>query len=193
MYIDRAAIETQRLQQAYAQWYASLTQEQIALLRCQQSLQRKKGKQVAMIRDPAKPKRPLSAFFLFLQARRPELMNEGFATMEMAKKASEEWKVMSGAEKKPYIDEANKAHEEYSIKNNAYLEAAPKRINLNNALKPTKKPKKKAAAKKVVKKKKPAKKTAKKPVKKTTKKVEKKPVKKATTKSTKSTKKTTRH
>ncbi|KAI8053808.1 high mobility group box domain-containing protein [Syncephalis plumigaleata] len=193
VYFDRATVETQRLQEAYAQWLSSLTQEQIVLLRCQQSLQRKKGKQIAMVRDPAKPKRPSSSFFSFLNQRRAALKDEGLIPVEISKRVAQEWKAMSDAEKKPYVDEANKAYQEYAIKSNAYREEAPKPINLSNALKPAKKPKK-PAAKKAVKKKKPVKKAVKKPAKKTTKKTAaKKPVKKATTaKSTKSSNKTTR-
>ncbi|RKP28081.1 high mobility group box domain-containing protein, partial [Syncephalis pseudoplumigaleata] len=124
-------------------------------------------KNMAIIRDPARPKRPMSAFFHYLTGRREELRrNSDIALTEVAKQVAEEWKGLSEAEKKPYVDRAAKEYEAYIVKNNAYRATIPKPINLSNALKPAKKPKKKVAKKpakkKVVKKKKPAKKVVKK-------------------------------
>ena len=64
-------------------------------------------------KDEDAPKRPMSAYFFFVQAKRPELMaaekakgNEAVGVTDMAKKCAEVWREMSADDKAPY-DELN--------------------------------------------------------------------------------------
>jgi len=60
----------------------------------------KKGKKQALTRDPEKPKKPLSAFFLFLSGFRTK--NTSLKITEAAKLAAATWKDMSKEQKQPY-------------------------------------------------------------------------------------------
>ncbi|KAI9596056.1 hypothetical protein BDF19DRAFT_439499 [Syncephalis fuscata] len=194
-YKERATEESLKLQKNYEKWAASLTPEQLAALRRYQGLQRKKGKQISVIKDPAKPKKPLSAFLIFLGERRQALAAtfDGNA-VEFAKSIGAEWRSLSEAEKKPYNDKSATNFQKYDLEATQYRETLPKYIRLDQVLKPKKKAAKKPAKKPVLKKKKkPVKKVAKKPVKKTVKKVAKKPIKKTAKKTVKKpVKKTTK-
>lgn len=67
-------------------------------------------------KDPNKPKRPLTAFFLFMDEFRKTYKeanpdSKGVATV--AKEGGEKWKSMTDEEKKPYIDRATELKAEY--------------------------------------------------------------------------------
>lgn len=66
-------------------------------------------------RDPLLPKKPMSAYFLYGQVRRPELKAEHpeFKLGDLAKQMGEEWRNMSDERKKPYQDEAVELKEQY--------------------------------------------------------------------------------
>ena len=49
-----------------------------------------------------KPKKPVSAFFLFTNDRRAALLAEKKNVLEISKIASEEWKNMTEEQKAPY-------------------------------------------------------------------------------------------
>lgn len=53
-------------------------------------------------KDPLKPKHPVSAFFLFMNERRADLVAEKKNVLEVGKITGEEWKNMTEKEKAPY-------------------------------------------------------------------------------------------
>eukprot|EP00448_Togula_jolla_P030977 CAMPEP_0170639058 /NCGR_PEP_ID=MMETSP0224-20130122/39420_1 /TAXON_ID=285029 /ORGANISM="Togula jolla, Strain CCCM 725" /LENGTH=364 /DNA_ID=CAMNT_0010969335 /DNA_START=26 /DNA_END=1120 /DNA_ORIENTATION=+ len=75
------------------------------------------GKKDAWKRDPAKPKKPLTGYFLFLQdfPPHPELK-----LTERTKLAGQEWKKMSVEAKKPYVQKAADAKTAYEKSMKAY-------------------------------------------------------------------------
>ncbi|XP_077249601.1 high mobility group B protein 13-like [Tasmannia lanceolata] len=64
-------------------------------------------------RDPLKPKKALSAFFLFTNERRAAILAENKNVLEAAKITGEEWKNMSEEKRAPYEEIAKKQKEEY--------------------------------------------------------------------------------
>ncbi|XP_031129570.1 HMG1/2-like protein isoform X1 [Ipomoea triloba] len=81
---------------------------------------KKKGKNV---KDPNKPKRPPSAFFVFMEQFRKEYKekhpkNKSVATV--GKAAGDKWKSLSEKEKAPYIAKAEQRKEDYNRQMEAY-------------------------------------------------------------------------
>ncbi|CAN6243804.1 unnamed protein product [Urochloa humidicola] len=74
----------------------------------------KKGK------DPAKPKQPMSAYFMYSQERRAALVAEKKNVPEIGKITGEEWKSMTEAQKAPYEKVAKKQREEYNKQMEVY-------------------------------------------------------------------------
>ncbi|XP_044948337.1 HMG1/2-like protein [Hordeum vulgare subsp. vulgare] len=74
-------------------------------------------------KDPNKPKRPPSAFFVFMDTFRKEY-REKHPDVKLAsvigKAGGEKWKSLSDAEKAPYNAKAEKLKAEYTKKINAY-------------------------------------------------------------------------
>ncbi|KAK9127979.1 hypothetical protein Syun_016776 [Stephania yunnanensis] len=80
-------------------------------------------KEKAAIKDPNKPKRPPSAFFVFLEEFRKIFKQENphvKAVSAVGKAGGEKWKSMSNAEKAPYEAKAAKRKAEYEKLMNAY-------------------------------------------------------------------------
>ncbi|KAM7526473.1 hypothetical protein LguiA_016375 [Lonicera macranthoides] len=81
----------------------------------------KKGKLV--LKDPNKPKRPPSAFFVFLEEFRKSFKKENpnvKAVSAVGKAGGEKWKSMSAAEKAPYEAKAAKRKVDYEKLMKAY-------------------------------------------------------------------------
>lgn len=57
-------------------------------------------------KDPNKPKRPPTAYFIFLADFRIQMANSGIEHKELLRKAGENWRGMSDALKKPYEKKA---------------------------------------------------------------------------------------
>ncbi|CAG0899999.1 unnamed protein product [Darwinula stevensoni] len=72
---------------------------------------RKKGGE----KDETKPKRPMSAYFRWLNASRDRIKEEnpGISITELTKKAGELWREMSASDKKPYEEKAEEGKKEY--------------------------------------------------------------------------------
>ncbi|CAG5118595.1 unnamed protein product, partial [Candidula unifasciata] len=68
-----------------------------------------KGKSV----DPNKPKRPPTAYFLFLAGFRIRMANKGIEHKELLKMAGEEWRSMTNEDKKPYEKQALEESKKY--------------------------------------------------------------------------------
>jgi len=79
------------------------------------SILRKRG------RDPERPKRPMSAFFLFLNDSRSK--KKDLTPTELAKEAGKEWSTMSEAKKKPYEAKASKAKVAYDKDFKQYVDS----------------------------------------------------------------------
>jgi len=81
----------------------------------------KRGSKVA--KDPNKPKRPPSAFFVFMEEFRKTFKEKNpnnRSVSVVGKAGGEKWKTLSEAEKAPYVAKANKLKSEYNNKMNAY-------------------------------------------------------------------------
>ncbi|XP_057808124.1 high mobility group B protein 1 [Salvia miltiorrhiza] len=84
---------------------------------------RKGKKEKKAIKDPNKPKRPPSAFFVFLEEFRKTFKKENpnvKAVSAVGKAGGERWKSLSEAEKAPYEAKAAKRKVEYEKLMNAY-------------------------------------------------------------------------
>ncbi|KAF7829475.1 HMG1/2-like protein [Senna tora] len=74
-------------------------------------------------KDPNKPKRPPSAFFVFMEEFRKQFNKEhpeNKAVSAVGKAAGAKWKSMSDAEKAPYAAKAEKRKAEYEKNMKAY-------------------------------------------------------------------------
>merc|ERR1712131_154223 len=94
-------------------------------------------------KDPNKPKKPQTAFLLFLNKNRVSF-NEEAGTKnpgEIGKLASEKWKALSDADKEPFVKEAETAKAAYDIEIKEYNKNKPQES-------PPKKPKKEESEKK---------------------------------------------
>ena len=81
----------------------------------------KKAKDAA--KDPNKPKRPASAFFVFMEDFRKsykEKHPENKSVAAVGKAGGNKWKSMSEAEKAPYVAKAEKRKTEYTKNIEAY-------------------------------------------------------------------------
>ncbi|KAI3734495.1 hypothetical protein L6452_13965 [Arctium lappa] len=67
-------------------------------------------------KDPNKPKRPASAFFVFMEEFRKQFKEENPGNKSVAavgKAGGAKWKTMSDSEKAPYVAKADKRKKEY--------------------------------------------------------------------------------
>ncbi|GFP94338.1 high mobility group b protein 3 [Phtheirospermum japonicum] len=83
--------------------------------------QTKKEKQAA--KDPNKPKRPASAFFVFMEDFRKQYKEKHPKNKSVAavgKAGGDKWKSLSEEEKAPYVAKAEKRKEEYERNMEAY-------------------------------------------------------------------------
>ncbi|KAK9289983.1 hypothetical protein L1049_008145 [Liquidambar formosana] len=89
----------------------------------EKSSKRQTKKEKLAKKDPNKPKRPPSAFFVFLEEFRKTFKKENpnvKAVSAVGKAGGEKWKSMSEAEKAPYEAKAAKRKSEYEKVMNAY-------------------------------------------------------------------------
>jgi len=70
-----------------------------------------KGKKV----DPNKPKRPMTAYFIFLGDFRQKMKDRGVDHKEILRLAGEEWRNMSAEHKKPYEKRSVEAGKRYEL------------------------------------------------------------------------------
>ncbi|XP_008802830.1 high mobility group B protein 7-like [Phoenix dactylifera] len=76
----------------------------------------RKGKKGKKFKDPTAPKRPPTAFFLFMDDFRKsykEAHPDSKSVSMVAKDGGEKWRSMSDEEKKPYVDKAAELKAEY--------------------------------------------------------------------------------
>ncbi|WVZ77004.1 hypothetical protein U9M48_024909 [Paspalum notatum var. saurae] len=112
----REAEAMKLLEEQQMQWTAKELLEQYLKFRQEaEEGDGKKGKRKGnkKDKDPSKPKQPMSAYFVYSQERRTELVAEKKNVPEIGKITGEEWKKMTDAQKAPYEEVARKQKEEY--------------------------------------------------------------------------------
>ncbi|CAL4888739.1 unnamed protein product [Urochloa decumbens] len=119
----REAEAMKLLEEQQMQWTAKELLEQYLKFRQEaEEGDGKKGKRKnsKKDKDPAKPKQPMSAYFVYSQERRAALVGEKKNVPEIGKITGEEWKSMTEAQKAPYEEVAKKQKEEYHKKMEVY-------------------------------------------------------------------------
>ena len=84
---------------------------------------RKTTKKEKKVKDPNKPKRPASAFFVFMEEFRKQYKEKhpnNKSVAAVGKAGGDKWKSLSDAEKAPYIAKADKRKVEYEKTMKAY-------------------------------------------------------------------------
>jgi len=110
-------------------YMSSLTPDDIKRENTFRAAQRKAGKsRRGNIKDPNAPKKPLSAYFMFLQRIRsdPVLVREVFGdeteTTKQSVLAAEKWRSMTDEERKPFLAQAEQEKLEYESARKLYEE-----------------------------------------------------------------------
>ncbi|EPQ59154.1 hypothetical protein GLOTRDRAFT_70334 [Gloeophyllum trabeum ATCC 11539] len=113
----------------YDAYIRSLTPDEIKRENVFRTAQRKAGKsRKGNIKDPNAPKKPLSAYFMFLQRIRsdPELVKEVFGdeteTTKQSVLAAHKWRSMTDDERKPFLAQAEQEKMEYEAARRLYEE-----------------------------------------------------------------------
>ena len=114
-YQERSQEAKEGWEKEMAEWRAKLTPEDIKQENMYRSAQRKLGKsRRGNLKDPNAPKKPLSAYFLFLRTIRtdPELSKQILEgeqeTTRQSVLAAAKWRSLSEAEKQPFLERADK-------------------------------------------------------------------------------------
>ncbi|XP_010266190.1 PREDICTED: HMG1/2-like protein [Nelumbo nucifera] len=84
---------------------------------------KKAGKKEKAVKDPNKPKRPASAFFVFMEEFRKQYKEKhpnNKSVSVVGKAGGDKWKSMTEAEKAPYVAKAEKRKSEYNKSLQAY-------------------------------------------------------------------------
>ncbi|GAA0150367.1 hypothetical protein Leryth_006974 [Lithospermum erythrorhizon] len=87
------------------------------------SVKSKPAKKAKAVKDPNKPKRPPSAFFVFMEDFRQEYKAKhpnNKAVSAVGKAGGERWKSLTDSEKAPYIAKADKRKADYEKTIKAY-------------------------------------------------------------------------
>lgn len=90
------------------------------------------GRKEKKVKDPNRPKRPTSAYFYFIAAKREEAKKRGddiSRVAEWTKAVSQDWRKVSDSEKKPFDDLAKKDRKRYDDEMAAYGGKRPKDSN----------------------------------------------------------------
>ncbi|KIY69706.1 hypothetical protein CYLTODRAFT_420393 [Cylindrobasidium torrendii FP15055 ss-10] len=110
----------------------SLTPDDIKRENVFRAAQRKAGKsRKSNIKDPNAPKKPLSAYFMFLQRIRanPQLVKDIFGheteTTKQSVLAAAKWRSMTDEERKPFLAQAEQEKMEYESARRMYEEGTP--------------------------------------------------------------------
>ncbi|KAF9464861.1 hypothetical protein BDZ94DRAFT_1281765 [Collybia nuda] len=114
-----------------AAYMRTLTPDDIKRENAFRAAQRKAGKsRKSNIKDPNAPKKPLSAYFMFLQRIRanPQLVRDIFGdeteTTKQSVLAAAKWRSMTDAERQPFLAQAEQEKMEYEAARRIYEEGA---------------------------------------------------------------------
>lgn len=128
-YIERSQALKKEYQVKLEEWKSNLTPEDIREENVFRAMQRRLGKsRRANMKDPNAPKRPSSAYFIFLRELRnnPALAEEVLHGEQDATKisvlAAAKWREYTEDTKRPYIEKANQERAEYDKQMRAYSE-----------------------------------------------------------------------
>ncbi|KAF8076660.1 hypothetical protein FPV67DRAFT_1407620 [Lyophyllum atratum] len=115
-----------------AAYMRTLTPDDIKRENAFRAAQRKAGKsRKSNIKDPNAPKKPLSAYFMFLQRIRanPHLVQDIFGdeteTTKQSVLAAAKWRSMTDAERQPFLAQAEQEKMEYEAARRIYEEGSP--------------------------------------------------------------------
>lgn len=128
-YKRRSAVLKEARERENAIYMRSLTPEDIKKENAFRTAQRKAGRsRKSNIKDPNAPKKPLSAYFMFLQRIRsdPALVREIFGdeqeTTKQSVLAAAKWRSMTDDERKPFLAQAEQEKLEYEAARRLYEE-----------------------------------------------------------------------
>ncbi|KAJ7774122.1 hypothetical protein B0H14DRAFT_2632087 [Mycena olivaceomarginata] len=114
-----------------ASYMRTLTPDDIKRENAFRAAQRKAGKsRKSNIKDPNAPKKPLSAYFMFLQRIRAdkrlveEVFGEETETTRQSVLAAARWRAMSDEERKPFLAQAEQEKMEYEAARRVYEDGA---------------------------------------------------------------------
>ncbi|KAF8514814.1 high mobility group box domain-containing protein, partial [Hysterangium stoloniferum] len=123
----RAKVLKENYERELAIWKRTLTPADVERENAFRTAQRKSGKsRQKNINDPNAPKRPLSPYFLYLQAMRADqqMAKQVFggvtAPIQQSVLAAEKWRSMGEAEKRPYLEQAKNAKIMYEAERKIY-------------------------------------------------------------------------
>ncbi|KAK8844668.1 hypothetical protein IAR55_006517 [Kwoniella newhampshirensis] len=133
-YAQKVQESKEQYAQELAVWQSTLTPEDIKAENVFRAQQRKEGKsRKGNLKDPNAPKKPLSAYFLFLKGIREnddiraQVWGEESETTKQSVLAAERWRSLSDEEKKPYLQQAEHDKQEYEAARKVYEEEAAAR------------------------------------------------------------------
>ncbi|KAG6842056.1 hypothetical protein C0991_003582 [Blastosporella zonata] len=128
---DKEAAKEAR-ERELAAYMRTLTPDDIKRENAFRAAQRKAGKsRKSNIKDPNAPKKPLSAYFMFLQRIRanPQLVRDIFGdeteTTKQSVLAAAKWRSMTDAERQPFLAQAEQEKMEYEAARRIYEEGSP--------------------------------------------------------------------
>ncbi|KAG0709885.1 hypothetical protein DFH29DRAFT_792463 [Suillus ampliporus] len=128
-YKRRSAVLKEARERENAAYMRSLTPDDIKRENAFRTAQRKAGRsRKSNIKDPNAPKKPLSAYFMFLQRIRsdPALVREIFGeeqeTTKQSVLAAAKWRSMTDDERKPFLAQAEQEKLEYEAARRMYEE-----------------------------------------------------------------------
>ncbi|KAG6832154.1 hypothetical protein H0H92_004885 [Tricholoma furcatifolium] len=131
-YKRRSQAAKEARERELAAYMRTLTPEDIKRENLFRAAQRKAGKsRKSNIKDPNAPKKPLSAYFMFLQRIRanPYLVREIFGdeteTTKQSVLAAAKWRSMTDAERQPFLAQAEQEKMEYEAARRIYEEGSP--------------------------------------------------------------------
>ncbi|KAH7343572.1 hypothetical protein B0J17DRAFT_182170 [Rhizoctonia solani] len=129
IYRRKARLAKDEYERELAAWQRTLTPEDIRQENVFRSAQRKAGKsRRSNLKDPNAPKKPLSAYFMFLQwiradpARIRDVFGDETETTRQSVLAASKWRDLSDAEKKPFLAQAEREKLEYEAARKEYEE-----------------------------------------------------------------------
>ncbi|CAE7210019.1 unnamed protein product [Rhizoctonia solani] len=129
MYRRKARLAKAAYERELADWQRTLTPEDIRQENIFRSSQRKAGKsRRSNLKDPNAPKKPLSAYFMYLQwiradpARIRDIFGDETETTRQSVLAASKWRELNDAEKKPFLAQAEREKLEYEAARKEYEE-----------------------------------------------------------------------
>ncbi|KAF8607505.1 hypothetical protein BDV93DRAFT_269853 [Ceratobasidium sp. AG-I] len=129
IYQRKARQAKEEYERELAAWQRMLTPDDIRTENAFRSAQRKSGKsRRSNLKDPNAPKKPLSAYFMFLQwiradhTRVVEVFGDETETTRQSVLAAAKWRTLSDSEKKPFLAQAEREKLEYEAARKEYEE-----------------------------------------------------------------------